>query len=96
MNLSFGKYKGMPLHQIPADYFGWLCSLELRDERIQLAIEEERQRRIFLEEHPGSVNPRLVVEIVGAGLRTLAKKVHPDHGGSHEQKVFWSRAALCL
>ena len=93
MNLPFGKYKGTPLHQLPADYFAWLCSLELRDQKLRLAIEDERHRRIFLEEHPGSVNPRLVDEIVGAGLRSLAKKFHPDHGGSHEQMQMINVAA---
>ena len=74
MNLSFGKFKGMPLEQIPDDYLGWLSGLELRDDRLRCAVEEELERRIFLQENRSRVNMKLVDEIVGAGLRSLAKK----------------------
>jgi hypothetical protein len=29
-------------------------------------------------------DPALAVSVIGAGLRTLAKKTHPEVGGSHE------------
>jgi hypothetical protein len=85
MVIWFGKFKGTPIEDLPDDYLGWLASLENLHDKLRPVVDAEWERRIFLREHPGCINPRLVDEIVGAGLRSLARKYHPDHGGSDEK-----------
>ena len=87
MRLWFGKFQGRTLREIPQDYLDWLASVDLHNEKLRAAVGEERERRIFLQEHPGAVNSRLVDEIIQAGVRSLAKKHHPDHGGSDDKMI---------
>jgi len=93
MRLWFGKFKGSRVQDLPDDYLEWLASVDLSNERLRSAVEEERQRRIFLEQNGERINAKLVDEIVGAGLRSLAKKYHPDNGGSHEKMQMVNVAA---
>jgi hypothetical protein len=85
MRLWFGKYKGSQLENLPDDYLDWLSTVDLRNQRLHLAVEEERQRRLFFQENRGRVNAKLIDELVSAGVRSLARKYHPDHGGSNER-----------
>ena len=85
MNLTFGRYKGASIEDLPDDYVDWLSSIDLRNEQLRHAVAEEQQRRIFFQENRGRVTRRLIDELVSAGLRSMAQKYHPDHGGSTER-----------
>jgi hypothetical protein len=85
MRMPFGQHKGLPLEQLPNDYLDWLVSLQNLRKKLRVGVDAELERRLFLQDHPGCINPRLVDEIVGAGLRSLARKYHPDSGGSTER-----------
>lgn len=75
MILAFGKYNGMDLRDVPRDYIDWL--LEKRREDVKV-YEDELTRRDLVEQASQSV----VERIVQAGYRELAKKAHPDTGGT--------------
>lgn len=88
MRIPFGKFKGTFLCDVPDDYLAWLQTIELRDP-LRAAIFAEAKEREF--EHNNQINnvPQIVVvdELVSAGFKSLAKKYHPDIGGSHEKMI---------
>lgn len=87
MILSFGKYAGRELQDVPRSYLRWL----LRSSRqLVAAIEEE------LEEYPDTRRlsappieelPAISRELIEAGYRAMLLKRHPDAGGDHEAAV---------
>ena len=90
MRIPFGKFKGYSIEDIPDDYFAWLQTIELRDP-LRAAICAEAKARQFKDEsdnYNGNA-PRIAVvdQLVSAGLRSLARKHHPDVGGIHERMV---------
>jgi hypothetical protein len=93
MRLWFGKFKGSRVEALPDDYLDWLASVDLKNERLRSAVEEERQRRLFLQQNREHINAKLVDEIVSAGVRSLARKYHPDGGGSNERMQMVNVAA---
>lgn len=75
MTVRFGKYAGWRLEDVPLDYVDWMIGKCKHD----LAMwEGERQRRELLEE----AELTMVEQLVKAGFRELAKRHHPDYGGS--------------
>ena len=88
MIIPFGKFKGTLLCDLPGDYLAWLQTIELRDP-LRAAIFAEAKEREF--EHSNQINgvPHIAVvdELIGAGLRALAMKYHPDRGGNPEKMV---------
>lgn len=103
MNMPFGKYKGVPLSRLPADYLAWLLTLPLRDP-LGPAVRLEVQAREGPTEPPPRPqlpetcpSPEAAAAIVAAGRRALAKRHHPDvvHG-SHESMVSLNLAAEWL
>ncbi len=87
MKLPFGKYKGCDSQDVPESYLAWLADWEHLREPLKSAIRAERERRELAQPVEINVDVGLVDELVGAGVRALAKKYHPDCGGSHEQVV---------
>lgn len=76
--IPFGKHRGERLEDVPEEYIAWL--IERQRSTIEM-YEKELDRRRLVEESSMSV----VEQIVSAGYKTLAKKLHPDHGGSPDQ-----------
>ena len=96
--MPFGKYRGMVLEELPDSYFLWLVTLDLR-EPLASAVSREAARRGMR----GSRRPELPLvdrdvaeELVGAGVRSLARKYHPDAGGRHETMTAVNVAAEWL
>lgn len=78
--LTFGKYSGMDLKDVPRDYVEWLINNQ------QSKIKEftdEIARRDAVE----GANADLTEQIAKAGFRKLSEQMHPDHGGSTEKMV---------
>jgi hypothetical protein len=91
--MPFGKFRGLEITDLPDWYIRWVAKLpNLRDPLLS-SIRAEVQRRASEEtesEHAYGAgdacpNPKLADELIGAGVRSLAKKYHPDVGGSNEQ-----------
>ena len=50
MKMPFGKYRGLPLRDLPDDYIDWLHSLDDLHGRLRKAVESEWQYRQWEEE----------------------------------------------
>jgi hypothetical protein len=94
MRLPFGKFRGMLLTDVPDDYLAWLHALPDLREPLRGAVHEEFWRRsrdrLRLRAAPA---PDTVDELVGAGLRSLARRHHPDVGGDAERMKDLNHAA---
>jgi hypothetical protein len=86
--MPFGRYRGLPLSAAPASYLWWLATRPNLRPPLRGAVLAEIGRRAGVAHAPstptgeaGSPRHELVEAIVGAGLRALARKHHPDVGG---------------
>lgn len=91
MRMPFGKFKGVALEDCPLDYLFWLSeNIDLREPLCtavhrQIEIRATSREPLAYSQRGISVNPedaRLVKQIVDAGYRTIAARIHPDVGGS--------------
>lgn len=89
MIISFGKHAGKDIKDVPTDYLDWLLE---SNERTIREIKSELKRREEQAEAKGSWMERVVTE----GLRAMAKKHHPDAGGSTADMQEVTRAAEVL
>jgi Putative quorum-sensing-regulated virulence factor len=82
MQLTFGKYEGQEIEDVPHDYLLWLYR---RNRPLQAAIERELgiepERPKPKPEPTVNVPPGMLNDLIEAGFRALALKQHPDHGG---------------
>ena len=83
MQLTFGKYQGRDIEDVPEDYLLWLYR---RNRLLQKAIEEEldiEPERSKPEPPKDNVNvpPGMLNDLIEAGFKSLAVKMHPDHNG---------------
>jgi len=104
--MPFGKYRGEAISDLPGDYLNWLTSIDLR-EPLRSAVLAEATRR-HAGDRPARTlarpcpAPDVAYELVGAGLRSLSMRHHPDVGGTHEEMtkvtavVEWLRAVIGL
>jgi hypothetical protein len=94
MSMPFGRHKGTKISELPDDYLQWLLSIDLR-QPLKSAVENEYRERECTDDDDDAtpVNALVVDEIVTAGVRSLAKKFHPDAGGDHERMVVINQAA---
>jgi len=90
--MPFGKYRGERLEDVPFAYLEWLTALDLR-EPLRTHVEEEFERRAYTQESKSIIDPNIVDELVGAGLRVLSKKYHPDMGSDHDCMVAVNQVA---
>ena len=95
MIIPFGKFKGTFLCDLPSDYLAWLQTIELRNPLRAAICAEANTRRLNTESRDFSSAPYIVAvdELVSAGFKSLAKKYHPDIGGTHEKMIEITHAA---
>lgn len=89
--MPFGRYRGVPIADLPHDYLLWLTTISLRPP-LRAAVERElraREQRARHHHHDARrcPSPDLVEELIGVGFRALARRYHPDAGGTHEQMI---------
>ncbi len=73
--MSFGKYAGTALADVPEDYLNWL--IDTKKKEID-GYQDELDHRARAEEASMSMVDRIAQE----GFKAMAKKLHPDKGGS--------------
>ena len=88
--MPWGRHKGVPIDELDSGYLVWVLENAQRlAPHLATAIWAELCERFGTERPPSSPETRrkpcpdvaLASRIVAAGLRTLAKKHHPDAGG---------------
>ena len=96
MKMPFGKYRGSPVEDLPDTYLWWLHDLEDLREPLRSAVYREWCRRFDDDDggdrdhqppqpvHFPDQDAALFRELIEAGYRALALKLHPDQGGSVE------------
>jgi hypothetical protein len=97
--MTFGRFKGVELVDLPDDYIGRLHGLGDLREPLRSAIEREWRARFEPEPANPTITPEVQVmaqEIVTAGYRALAKLHHPDHGGETQTMQLVNAAAEWL
>src|SRR5262245_49463908 len=94
--MPFGKYKDMPLMDVPSDYLDWCLTLPNLDHRLRLRIQEELADRDAWTPPPPSpppppppssagTGPRAVLrETIDRWQRKMAGRYHTDRGGTLE------------
>src|SRR5215471_18361148 len=94
--MPFGKYRGIPITDLPDHYLEWLNSLDDLRGRLRRAVNAEWQYRQWEEEarrpveHAPEMDAEdraLLAELVQAGFRALVRRYHPDVGGDGEKMV---------
>lgn len=85
--MSFGKFKGVELDDLPESYFLWLCSLDNLRRPLREEVQREYERRYVSSGADSSSVaevPHLVPSLIESGFRVLARKHHPDVGGTDQ------------
>lgn len=90
--MPFGQHKGKPLSELPENYFFWLLSIVLREPLLS-AVKEEADRRHHAAIAKVKFDAVWALAIVAAGVKVLARKHHPDVGGSNETMALINHAA---
>src|SRR5262252_6278767 len=99
--MPFGRFRRQPLGAVPAGYLEWLASRpDLRPPLRGQVFAELARRRIHVEAEPliaDAPDPGVVADLVRAGRRALAARLHPDVGGDGEHlKLVNATADLLL
>jgi len=100
MMMPFGEYEGRALSSLPDVYLVWLTSRELRGD-LRSGVEQEILRRFRtppLDARTVRSTPAadVALALIDAGLRSLARRCHPDLGGTHEAMLRVTQAAEWL
>jgi hypothetical protein len=76
--ITFGKYAGLDLQDVPQDYIEWVLQKN-KDQTAEYEAELDRRAALL------QASETLVQKIVNTGYKTLAKTMHPDQGGTDKQ-----------
>ena len=90
MKLTFGKYRGRSLEDVPDDYLVWVLD---HAESAGPTLKEAIRRHLGLDGtsnengngHGGGLLPAELQEALRSWHRRMALRFHPDRGGSNEQ-----------
>ncbi len=82
--MPFGKYQNWRIENLPDDYLEWLLSIDLRKPLLQAVQSEAQRRGLILKDPPSTL---VIAQLIVVGYKQLAKKYHPDCGGSHMDMV---------
>ncbi len=95
MHMSFGKFRGYRLDELPDWYLEWILNQGWLKEPLLSACRAEVLRR---EGHPTTTTTEdetttIAAQIIAAGYRKLSLERHPDkEGGSHRLMVSLNKA----
>jgi hypothetical protein len=88
MKMTFGKYCGWPLEEIPTGYLQWLiegCDYLEQWPYLRCAVLDQLRLRRDAERRaaPAAAPPSNLADQVAQVFRELSLKHHPDRGGSN-------------
>jgi len=98
VKMPFGKHKDVPLTNLPEGYLDWCCASLMGKRKLHAALMEEARRREHGEPIPSrrvraSSSPlskeakKIYSAYVKAGYLGMAKKCHPDKGGTADDML---------
>jgi hypothetical protein len=87
MRLTFGKYEGKQLSEVPEAYLVWLLEHNRKEVARLSALVKEIEQELEFRENEQFVSLSVEEQVIEAGYRALALKAHPDRGGHHEDMV---------
>jgi hypothetical protein len=91
--MPWGKYAGELLEDIPAGYLAWIYEASSAPPDLRDAVREELGRRLSISRRPcRCAAPAQLAANVEAWFRSLAKRFHPDRGGSDRDMVVCNEA----
>jgi hypothetical protein len=89
--MPFGRWKGVPVTDLPDDYLQWLVDEVDMQPWLDRAVRAEYASRQGTQAHtplihrlPVGASIEMALRLVDAGRRALARAHHPDAGGDHE------------
>jgi hypothetical protein len=85
--MSFGRYRGKPLDQVPTNYLRWVL-----DNAHSASPALRRQIKAILEPAPSPGQYSVSTaddfrQIIKSLYLHASKRYHPDHGGTHDKQV---------
>jgi len=92
MRMPWGKFKGEDLEDIESSYLLWVLeNCEIKP-GLEVAIHAELRDRFggIAAPAPEKLDKRhrpMAQEILKAGYRAVLQRVHPDHGGKHDDTI---------
>ena len=99
--MPFGRHRGRLVRDLPDHYLIWLINNVALYGDLRCAVEAEYEARDL--QHTGSsvivLRPEqrpIAREIVDAGYHTLARRMHPDAGGTNEQMILLTAVATAM
>jgi hypothetical protein len=99
VRMPFGKHKGTPLINLPDGYLDWGCSTLMKHRKLHAALMEELHRRETGAPPPtrkvaganisklSKEAQALFEEYVKQGYLAMAKRYHPDRGGTPDNML---------
>jgi hypothetical protein len=87
MKIWFGKHSGKEVHELPDDYLNWLVGYERQYIDQSRRLLDDAEKEIVARESAALADLSVAEKIIKAGYLELAKRCHPDTGGSHEEMV---------
>jgi hypothetical protein len=87
MKLWFGKYEDMEVSEVPDGYLAYLLDYERKAIERETRLVEEVEKEIAFRETQRFATLTVAQQIIEAGYRALAMKLHPDAGGNHDDMV---------
>jgi Putative quorum-sensing-regulated virulence factor len=83
--MPFGRYRGHRLDELDDSYLAWLYTLDGLRQPLRGRVREEFFRRKRSDAAAGNGRPpEHTTELIEAGFKVLARKHHPDVGGSED------------
>lgn len=99
MWMPWGKYKVLPVEDVPLGHLGWVLEECSVDDWLRLSIRRELCRRLALFETqlPPIIHPPVDwASIIRAWHREMSRRFHPDVGGHVETMAALNYAATRL
>jgi Putative quorum-sensing-regulated virulence factor len=95
--MPFGKYRNVDTSDLPEHYLLWLLDWPPLRDPLRSAVEAELRRREGLRARaPVKIDVALVDQIVRAGVRSLALRIHPDREGGDNDAMMKVNATADL